>query len=260
MKLKIYQVDAFTENNFGGNPAAVIPLDTWLSDQTMQLIAEENNLSETAFFVPEGRYYHIRWFTPNSEVELCGHATLAAAFVIFNYLIDSITEITFKSLSGLLSVKKLNNILTLDFPSQSPKICNIPKRLVEGLGKKPESCLSNEDYLAIYKSENDILNISPDFEILKKLDLRGVIITAPGKKYDFVSRAFYPKYGILEDPVTGSAHTQLIPYWADIFGKLKLNAKQISKRSGELLCEKKGDRVLISGYAKIYMIGEIEIG
>jgi len=259
MKLNLYQIDAFASKVFQGNPAAVIPLKNWLADETLQLIAQENNLSETAFFCFSDDYYEIRWFTPNSEVELCGHATLAAAYVIFNILNIKSNQIIFKSLSGLLIVKKIDDLFRLDFPSQKVKKCDMPKLLSEALGDLVVDCYQNEDYLVIFDNENVLAKIKPDFNKLSMLDLRGVIITAPGDHYDFVSRAFFPKYGIMEDPVTGSAHTKLIPYWAEKTGKSIFKAKQISKRGGELFCEYNGNRVYISGYAQIYMRGEIEI-
>lgn len=259
MKLSLYQIDAFANKVFKGNPAAVIPLEDWLPAKTMQLIASENNLSETAFFCPSDNNYEIRWFTPNGEVELCGHATLASAYVLFNILNYKTEQIEFNSLSGSLIVKKINDLYRLDFPSQKPIKCKMPSLLTEGLGRESNNCYKNEDYLVVFETEDEIANINPDFNKLKNLDSRGVIITAPGLNYDFVSRAFFPKYGILEDPVTGSAHTKLIPYWAKKFEKSKLIAKQISKRGGELFCENNKNRVYISGHAKLYMKGEIEI-
>lgn len=259
MKLSLYQIDAFANKVFEGNPAAVIPLENWLPTKTMQLIASENNLSETAFFCPSDNNYEIRWFTPNGEIELCGHATLASAYVLFNILNYKTEQIEFNSLSGSLIVKKINDLYRLDFPSQKPIKCKMPSLLTEGLGRESNNCYKNEDYLVVFETEDEIANINPDFNKLKNLDSRGVIITAPGLNYDFVSRAFFPKYGILEDPVTGSAHTKLIPYWAKKFEKSKLIAKQISKRGGELFCENNKNRVYISGHAKLYMKGEIEI-
>ena len=259
MKLSLYQIDAFANKVFEGNPAAVIPLEDWLPAKTMQLIALENNLSETAFFCPSDNNYEIRWFTPNGEIELCGHATLASAYVLFNILNYKTEQIEFNSLSGRLTVTKVNDLFRLDFPSQNPIKCKMPRLLTEGLGRESNNCYKNEDYLVVFETENEIANINPDFNKLKILDSRGVIITAPGLNYDFVSRAFFPKYGVLEDPVTGSAHTKLIPYWAEKFGKSKLIAKQVSKRGGELFCENDKNRVYISGHAKLYMKGEIEI-
>ena len=259
MKLDIYQIDAFAENQFEGNPAAVIPLVKWLPEATMQAIAEENNLSETVFFVPTRNGFHIRWFTPVKEVELCGHATLASAYVLFNILGYKEEVLSFESLSGELLVTKNDNLLTLDFPAQPPEICSTPALLSSGLGKTPIECLKHDDYVAIFESEEDVLGLTPNNEALMQLNLRGVIATAPSSEFDFVARFFAPKFGIPEDPVTGSAYTQLMPYWADKLEKSKLHAKQVSNRGGKLFCELKGDRVLISGSAVTYMEGRIEI-
>tara|TARA_B100000941_G_scaffold41822_1_gene25450 strand:+ start:938 stop:1720 length:783 start_codon:yes stop_codon:yes gene_type:complete len=259
MKLTLYQIDAFANKVFEGNPAAVIPLDDWLPEKTMQSIAQENNLSETAFFCQSSNFFNIRWFTPKGEVKLCGHATLASAYVIFNFLNIQSTQISFISLSGVLIVKKEDDLYTLDFPSQVPKKCETPILLKEGLGQENGICYKNEDYIVVFDREEQIKKISPNFNKLASLDLRGVIVTAPGEDYDFVSRAFFPKYGILEDPVTGSAYTKLIPYWSKKLNKSKLKAKQISIRGGEVFCKDKIDRVYISGYAKLYMLGEIRI-
>jgi PhzF family phenazine biosynthesis protein len=257
--LPIYQIDAFSQQPFAGNPAAVVPLQQWLPDEVMQNIATENNLAETVFFVPEGAGFYIRWFTPVREVKLCGHATLAAAYVLFEYLGYSEPEIRFQSLSGLLTVQQDNQRLTLNFPAQPPERQDCPEALVLGLGlqKSPTHCLSNEDWIAVFDSEDDILAIEPNHSELQKLDKRGVIATAPSDKYDFVARFFSPKYGIPEDPVTGSAYTQLMPYWVERLGKKALHAKQLSSRGGELWCEQVGDRVTIAGYATTYLIGEI---
>jgi PhzF family phenazine biosynthesis protein len=259
MKLDIYQIDAFAEKQFEGNPAAVIPLDEWLPDSVMQAIAEENNLAETAFFVPSENGYHIRWFTPNKEVKLCGHATLASAYVLFNILGCKEKVLSFESLSGVLLVSKTGDLLTLDFPVQPPETCSTPTLLTTGLGKVPLECLKHDDYVAVFESEADVLSITPNHETLKQLDLRGVIATAPSSEFDFIARFFAPKFGIPEDPVTGSAYTQLIPYWSSKLGKSQFRAKQVSSRGGKLLCELKGSRVLISGSAVTYMAGSIEI-
>ncbi|MBV1884239.1 MAG: PhzF family phenazine biosynthesis protein [Pseudomonadales bacterium] len=259
MKLDIYQIDAFAENQFEGNPAAVIPLVKWLPEATMQAIAEENNLSETVFFVPTGNGFHIRWFTPVKEVELCGHATLASAYVLFNILGCKEEVLSFESLSGELLVTKNDNLLTLDFPAQPPEICSTPALLSSGLGKTPIECLKHDDYVAIFANEEDVLGLTPNNEVLMQLNLRGVIATAPSSEFDFVARFFAPKFGIPEDPVTGSAYTQLMPYWVGKLEKSKLHAKQVSNRGGKLFCELKGDRVLISGNAVTYMEGRIEI-
>ncbi len=259
MKLDIYQIDAFAEKQFEGNPAAVVPLEKWLPDSTMQAIAEENNLAETAFFVPTENSFHIRWFTPNKEVKLCGHATLASAHVLFNILGCKEKVLSFDSLSGVLLVSKIGNLLTLDFPAQPPEICSTPALLSPGLGATPIECLKHDDYVAVFEKEEDILGITPNHEVLKQLNLRGVIVTAPSPTFDFIARFFAPKFGIHEDSVTGSAYTQLMPYWSAKLGKSKLHAKQVSNRGGKLLCELKGDRVLISGNAVTYMKGSIEV-
>lgn len=259
MKLDIYQIDAFAEQTFKGNPAAVVPLEKWLPDATMQAIAEENNLAETAFFIPINEGFYIRWFTPSCEIKLCGHATLASAYVLFNQLSYKADAITFDSLSGPLSVSKNGDLLTLDFPSQPPIPCKTPSDLSLGLGLTPSECFFSEDYLVVCETAEELAAIDPNHEYLKKLDYRGVIATAPSKKYDFVVRFFAPKVGIPEDSVTGSAYTQLAPYWARVLGKNKLEAKQTSSRSGKVYCELKNDRVLISGTAVKYLEGCIEI-
>ncbi len=259
MKIKIYQIDAFTKNVFSGNPAAVCPLDKWIDEALMQCIAQENNLAETAFFVKDQGSYQIRWFTPTKEVDLCGHATLASADVIFRYLEHNADKIKFSSKSGSLYVLREGDKISLDFPSIPPVACDTPEYLIEALGAQPESVMSCNNYFVIFKSEEDIASIKPNFSLLCKLNLQGVIITAPGEDTDFVSRYFAPKYGIPEDPVTGSAHCTLIPYWANRLDKMQLKAKQISQRGGELFCTDLGDRVSISGYAVEYLSGFIEI-
>jgi PhzF family phenazine biosynthesis protein len=259
MKLSIYQIDAFAEKAFEGNPAAVVPLEEWLPDAVMQSIAEENNLAETAFFVPTDSGFYIRWFTPKDEVKLCGHATLASAFVLFNCLGYEKHRVSFDSLSGELTVTPNGEYLTLDFPNQMPAPCEAPKALVDGLGIEPIACLANQDYMAVFSSEEEIVAIQPDYRMLEHLDRRGLIVTAPGKKSDFVARFFAPKLGVPEDPVTGSAYTHLTPYWAEKLGKAKLSAIQISPRTGKLQCEVKGDRVLISGTAVKYLEGSITV-
>lgn len=259
MKLPIYQIDAFAEKPFEGNPAAVVPLEKWLPNTTLQAIAEENNLSETAFFVPLNTGFKIRWFTPNREVKLCGHATLASAFVLFNILGYENDTVTFESLSGPLSVTKTDDLLTLDFPSQKPEKCEIPEALVNGLGRTPIECYRGEDFVAVFRNEHEIKSIIPNHNLLEKLDSRGVIVTATSSEYDFVARFFAPKYGIPEDPMTGSAYTQLTPYWSEKLGKTQLTARQVSQRGGKLFCQLDGNRVRISGYAVKYMEGIIEI-
>jgi len=257
MNIPIFQVDAFTSTVFSGNPAAVCPLHQWISDEAMQLIAMENNLSETAFFAPEGRNYRIRWFTPVEEVELCGHATLASAFVIFTELDPGSSAVTFESLSGPLHVQRSKDLLCMDFPSQPPTPCHAPENLVKGLGGRPVEVLKSEDYFVVYGNERDILDLKPRLDLLREIDLRGVIVTAPGGKSDFVSRFFAPRLGIDEDPVTGSAHCALTPYWARRLGKKELHARQVSRRGGEIFCTDALERVIISGRAAKYLEGSI---
>jgi PhzF family phenazine biosynthesis protein len=257
MKIPCYQVDAFTGEIFRGNPAAVCPLTAWLPDATLQNIAAENNLSETAFVVPRGDEFDLRWFTPTLEMDLCGHATLAAAFVLFTEQKVSGTIIRFQSRSGMLTVKRAGEILTLDFPSRPPQPCALPEILATGLGTRPASIHKSRDYLAVFNSAAEVRALRPDFAALKKLDCLGIIATAPGDDCDFVSRFFAPAAGVDEDPVTGSAHCTLIPYWAARLGKNKLFARQISSRGGELFCELAGDRVHIGGKAVLYLRGEI---
>ena len=258
-EIPIYQVDAFTSKVFSGNPAAVCPLEQWLEDSVMQAIATENNLSETAFFVKEPSGYRIRWFTPVKEVDLCGHATLASGYVFFNYINPNSNKVEFNSKSGKLSVSRDNEYLSLDFPAQPPNPCDAPKALLAGLRKEPSEVLCSEDFLVVYHSEKDIVELQPDFTELSKLGRRGVIVTAKGDEADFVSRFFAPTYGINEDPVTGSAHCELTPFWAERLGKNKLHALQLSKRGGELFCKMVGDRVIISGRAAEYMKGNIVV-
>ncbi len=259
MEITLYQIDAFANNVFEGNPAAICPLEEWLPDKLMQKIAAENNLSETAYFVPEASGYRIRWFTPVHEVKLCGHATLAAAYVIFNILDLEKKHITFFSKSGILTVSKSNDWLVMDFPSQHPVYCETPEIIKTAFNKKPLECLHNEDYIVVFGKEEDVITAEPDLSLLSELDLRGVAITSPGNKYDFISRFFAPKYGINEDPVTGSAFTQLIPYWTNKLNKNTMLAKQVSMRGGEVKCEYRTERVGISGKAKLFMTGTIII-
>ena len=257
MKIKQYQVDAFATRVFKGNPAAVCPLESWPDDGLLQAIAEENNLSETAFFVPTEKGYGLRWFTPVKEVDLCGHATLAAAHVIFEMLGYSKQVIVFETRSGELFVEKRGDQLEMNFPACPPTLCELPEILVKGLGQRPIEVWSADDYLAIFDSEATIRAMTPNHALLGQLDLRGVIVTAPGTDVDFVSRFFAPKFGIPEDPVTGSAHCELAPYWANKLGKNTLSAKQVSKRGGNITCEVKADRVLLSGGAVTFMEAEI---
>ena len=261
MVLPIYQVDAFTDQIFGGNPAAVCPLEYWPSDDILQNIANENNLSETAFFKKRDTLYVIRWFTPKAEVELCGHATLAAAHVLFNHLKVKGDHLIFESVfSGKLEVTKNKDLLTLDFPVDQIEPALPPDHLIESLGMKPDEIWRGKtDYLLYFSSQEDIEEIHPDFGRLKHVECRGVIITAPGYDCDFVSRFFAPKFGVNEDPVTGSAHTSLVPFWAHRLNKLEFEATQLSARGGFLQCQLRGDRVLISGQACTYLTGSINL-
>ncbi len=257
MKLKQYQVDAFAERVFEGNPAAVCPLERWPDDGLLQAIASENNLSETAFFVPSGEEFQLRWFTPVAEVDLCGHATLAAAHVLFDILGYSGRQITFQTRSGALVVESQDGLLTMDFPAQAPVAKPIPDALVAGLGREPQEVWAAHDYIAVFADEDAVRAIAPDFARLQALDLRGVIVTAPGKDVDFVSRFFAPKIGVPEDPVTGSAHCELAPYWARRLDKTTFEARQVSPRGGRLACKLQGPRVILSGRAVTFMVGEI---
>lgn len=259
MKIRFYQVDAFAEKVFEGNPAAICPLYEWLSDTLMQKIAMENNLAETAFFVPSDDEFELRWFTPTTEVNLCGHATLASAYVLFNYLNYEKDTITFNSKSGKLIVSQSDELITMNFPVEEPIECDIPQAIINAFSTKPIKVLKCVDYIVVYEDGTDLTQLTPDLDSLKKLDLRGVCITTTDKKYDFVSRFFAPNYGINEDSVTGSAHTQLTPYWAKRLGKNTLSTKQLSLRGGELLCKLDGERVYISGKAVCCIVGEITL-
>ena len=252
-------MDAFASELFRGNPAAVVPLEEWLPDTVLLSIAFENNLSETAFLVPSGNGYHVRWFTPVVEVALCGHATLASAHIIFSELGFDGETIEFQSQSGPLTVKRGESGYIMDFPAEPSDSCDVPKPLIEGLGFEPVLVMKGTDYLAIVSKQHQIEELAPDFKELAQLDSRGVIVTAPGNDCDFVSRCFFPQTGVDEDPVTGSAHCQMTPYWVDRLGKSKLVARQLSSRGGEVICEMRGDRVTLEGQAVKYMEGEIEI-
>lgn len=257
MKIRQYQVDAFAARVFAGNPAAVCPLDSWIDDDLLQSIAAENNLSETAFFVRTNAGFELRWFTPVAEVRLCGHATLATAHVLFEHLGHTQPVIRFETLSGPLMVERKGASLIMDFPSTPPQPCVPPDALLDGLGRRPDAVLATEDYLAVFDSEDTVRNLTPDFAQLCALDLRGVIVTAPGKDVDFVSRFFAPKFGIPEDPVTGSAHCALAPYWSAKLGKALMRARQISKRGGDIQCELAGNRVKLEGQAVTFMQADI---
>jgi len=259
LKLNLYQIDAFAKNIFEGNPAGVCPLDEWIEDNIMQKIANENNLSETAFFVKENNSFHIRWFTPSSEVDMCGHATLASAYVIFKILNHEENEITFNSKSGILKVTKDNDKIKMNFPVQEIIKCSTPDNILKAFEIKPTECYKSMDYILIFENEKDIINAKPNLELLKNVDGRGIIITSKSETYDFINRFFAPKYGINEDSVTGSAFTQLIPYWNTVLNKDIFIAKQVSQRGGEVFCKLQNDRVEISGYAKKYLEGVIEL-
>lgn len=262
MKLALYQVDAFADRLFAGNPAAVCPLDDWLPDD-LQAIAAENNLSETAFFRRRrDGDYDLRWFTPTVEVDLCGHATLAAGFVLMTRLKPGANAVRFHSEGVRLAVTRQGKMFALDFPSQPPQPATMPQRFLAALGRDPLEVLAAGKYLALYAGAAEVAALAPDFAVLAGIDRDGVIASAPGEPgvgVDFVSRYFAPHAGIPEDPVTGSAHCVLAPYWAKRLGKTMLRARQISRRGGELVCELRGDRVIISGHAVLYMEGQIDV-
>lgn len=258
MIISIYQIDAFTKEQFKGNPAAVCPLKKWISDDLMEKIAEENNLSETAFFVRKNDEYELRWFTPKGEIDLCGHATLATAYVIFTYMNKDANKISFNTKSGVLEVYREKNLLTMIFPTRRGERCTAPNLLIKALGKKPLEVYKSRDYMVVFEKEEDILNLNPNMEELKKLDT-SVIVTAKGKNVDFVSRFFAPNVGVNEDPVTGSSHCTLVPYWKDVLEKSELVSQQVSKRSGMLYCIDLGEKVKISGEAVTYSEGYVNV-
>jgi PhzF family phenazine biosynthesis protein len=257
--MKIYQIDAFTDHVFGGNPAAVCPLESWLPDELMQHIAMENNLSETAFFVRRNDVFEIRWFTPELEIDLCGHATLASAHVIFNHLGYDKGTIHFRYAGGKLTINKNEGLLEMDFPAIVSTKTEVTDLMTNVFGKKPIEAFKARDLLLLFDSEQDILDLTPDFISMQQIDHLGVVATAPGEKVDFVSRFFAPRVGINEDPVTGSAHCMLIPFWAERLKKNSMIARQLSKRAGSLHCEYNHERVLISGFSVTYMVGELFI-
>jgi PhzF family phenazine biosynthesis protein len=260
MKIPVYHVDAFSDHLFGGNPAGVCPLDQWLPDATLQKIAMENNLSETAFFIKKDDGFTIRWFTPLVEVDLCGHATLASAHVIFNHLNWDRPSISFMSRSGILVVTRKGDMITLNFPSDVLHPAELPGGLLASLNVKPlEIYAGKSDFMLILESQRAVEELDPDFGLMKKSGGRGVILTARGDEVDFVSRFFAPQVGVDEDPVTGSAHTTLTPYWSKQLGKSDLTALQLSKRKGRLWCKYLGDRVEITGKAVTYLTGHIDI-
>jgi PhzF family phenazine biosynthesis protein len=261
--MQIYQVDAFASRMFEGNPAAVVPLDNWLDDDLMQRIAQENNLAETAFFIPQAQKntYHLRWFTPTHEVKLCGHATLASAHVLFNELHVKGSTLRFDTLSGPLLVSQQSGLYTMDFPSQAPLPCSFTDALKQGLGDvAPLACLQSEDYIVVLENEEAVRSVKPDFVALMQAQLRGVIVTARcHTQYDFVARFFGPKVGVPEDSVTGSAYTQLTPYWAKQLNKDTMTARQVAARGGDLKLRLEAERVYIGGSAVTYMRGELNL-
>lgn len=261
MKLTIYQVDAFAEKVFTGNPAAIVPLEHWIDEGLMQHIAMENNLSETAFFVKSDAGYHIRWFTPEYEIDLCGHATLASAYVIKNFVEPHLNEIVFfTDKAGTLKVSMGEGIYTLDLPARVPSSTEVPELLLKSLGVTTVvEVLKSRDYFVVLPDENAVRNVEPDFSMMKELDSIGVIVTAKGKDADVVSRCFYPGLGIQEDPVTGSAHCNIVPYWSAKLNQQKLSCHQLSARGGILGCELKGDRVLMGGKCILYLTGSIDV-
>ena len=259
MRIPYFQVNAFTSAPFGGNPAGVCILERWLPDDLLQRIAAENGFSETAFLKRQNDHYDLRWMTPAVEVDLCGHATLASAFVLFSELGFKQDRVFFQTRSGRLSAARRQDLLELDFPSRPPKPCPIPEKLVQGLGAKPTELLKSRDFVAVFHSAEEVASLTPNFSLLQELDCLGIIVTAKGTSADFVSRFFAPGAGVDEDPVTGSAHCSLIPFWAERLGKSELFAKQISKRGGELYCRNLGERVGIAGNARVYCRGEIDV-
>jgi PhzF family phenazine biosynthesis protein len=261
MKLPIYQVDAFTDKIFSGNPAAVCPLDYWLPDDLLQKIAMENSVAETAFFTPISDGFDIRWFTPEIEMDLCGHATLATAHVICRHLNSPLSCLKFHSKCGTLNVTVENELLKMDFPSRKPEPSEVPKIILDAIKVEPIQVLKSRDYVLVFESEEIIRHMEPNQNILNQINLDpgGVVVTAPGDDVDFVSRFFTPQASIFEDPVTGSAHCSLIPYWSNYLGKRSMLALQLSPRGGRLLCEDLDERVLISGEAVTYLEGRITI-
>ncbi|MFL6468375.1 MAG: PhzF family phenazine biosynthesis protein [Pyrinomonadaceae bacterium] len=259
MRYDIYQIDAFTKEPFKGNPAAVVPFDAWPADEVMQNIALENNLAETAFFSPDGDNFGLRWFTPTVEMDLCGHATLATGYLIFEVLGTDKKILRFQTLSGELTVEKQGDQYVMDFPSRPASPFEAPAGLIEAIGAEPKEVLKANDYLLVFENESQVKAIKPDLAALKQVAPRGVIVSAPGDSSDFVSRFFAPAVGVDEDPVTGSTHTTLIPYWAERLGKKELFARQVSSRGGELFCELRGERVKIGGQATLYLKGEIYV-
>lgn len=259
MRLPFYQVDSFTGTLFRGNPAGVVLLRRWLPEETMQAIAAENNLSETAFVLPRGNAFELRWFTPLVEVDLCGHATLATAYVLFQEGLSHGDAVQFSTRTDVLTVRRDGAVLSMDFPARPADPERVTAQVSDALGATPGELLRSRDLMAVFGNENDVAYLEPRFDLIARLDAPAVIVTAPGNKVDFVSRFFAPKLGIAEDPVTGSAHCTLIPYWGKRLGKKKLLSRQLSKRGGEIRCEDLADRVVIGGEAALYLRGEIEV-
>lgn len=259
MKLRLLQIDTFTDTVLGGNPAAVCPLDSWLDEPTMQAIAAENNLSETAFFVPKGDGYELRWFTPNVEVDLCGHATLAAAFVVFEDLRPDAKRIDFATKSGRLSVVREGADLVMNFPAQPAATIQTPELLLRALGNAPIEVLAGADYVAVFENATTVAQLRPDLGLLMQLDRRGVVATAPGDDVDYVLRFFAPKNAVPEDPVSGNVQTALAPYWSGKLGKPRMAVRQLSARGGAMVCENHGERISIAGRAVRYMDATISV-
>ena len=258
MEIPFYQIDAFTNKVFSGNPAGVCLLEDWLPEATLQSIAAENNLPETAFLVPQEKHYDLRWFTPKVEIDLCGHATLASGHVIFTYVDPQEQQVEFMSKSGRLSVERRDDLLFLDFPTRKARVADRPEGLDGILGASPTEVLASRDLMAVFDDEDQIRTLAPDLDAVAALDYFALIVTAPGRKSDFVSRFFAPGAAIPEDPVTGSAHCTLIPYWSERLGKKDLHAFQLSARGGELFCANRGERVSIGGRCVTYLTGSID--
>ena len=261
MEIEIFQIDAFTSELFKGNPACVMPLDDWLPDELLLNIAKENNVSETAFFVKKNNGYHLRWFTPEIEMDLCGHATLATAYCLKYHLDYKKDKVIFDSMSGELEIKYKGEFIQMDFPHRKPVKANLPKNIIDSLSYKPIEVLKSRDYVLVYENEDKIKNIKIDKELFDKtnLDPGGVVITSTGFNSDFVSRYFVPQCSFFEDPVTGSTHCSLVPYWSEKLGKIKMRSIQLSDRGGEMFCEDAKTRVIINGQAKTYLKGKIYI-
>jgi len=259
MKLPIYQVDAFASQLFAGNPAAVVIMDDWLPDQVLQAIAQENNLSETAFVVPRDGFYGLRWFTPETEVDLCGHATLASAYVLLQHDYTRAKEVVFRFKDGTLLVRRAGELLAMDFPARPPRPIPSDRAVGEALGAMPRELLKSRDLLAVFDNQAQVEALRPNFQAFADLQTKAVIVSAAGDTCDFVSRFFAPSLGIQEDPVTGSAHCTLIPYWSARLGRAMLHARQVSRRGGDLFCEHHDGRVVIAGRAVEYLRGEIDV-